>query len=100
MATTTHIKLIHDVANQSAVWSIGEAVVLKIKILDPGATREHVTLDYLHNNKGKKLFHDLGFAIPVVHYHAEFDDGRYYIVLSRLPGRTLTEAWPDMTEVM
>ena len=92
LSATTHIQVVYDVGRVSAVWSIGDAFC-KIKILDPGATREHVTLEYLH----KKL--PLSFAIPDVHYHAEHD-GRYYIVLSRLTGQTLTEAWPNMNEVI
>jgi len=62
-------------------------------ILDPVATREHVTLEYLHNNG------PLSFAIPNVHYHAEHN-GRYYIILSRLAGQTLTTAWPNMDEAI
>ncbi|KAK4119035.1 hypothetical protein N657DRAFT_659238 [Parathielavia appendiculata] len=57
----------------------------------PQVTREHVTLAFL---KGKE---QLGFAIPNVLYHGEWD-GRYYLILSRVPGRTVTEAWPAMNE--
>lgn len=57
------------------------------------ATREHVTLDYLHNKR------TLSFAIPDVYYHAEYD-GRYHIILSELSGQTLIEAWPNMDEAM
>jgi hypothetical protein len=55
---------------------MGEAFY-KVKILDPGSTREHVTLDYLRNKR------PLNFTILEVYYHAEHD-GRYYIILSRL----------------
>ncbi|TAQ90813.1 hypothetical protein B7494_g884 [Chlorociboria aeruginascens] len=61
------------------------------KILDSGATREHVTLDYLHNKP------PLSFAIPEAYYHAEYD-GRYYIILSKLIGNTLNDAWFKMDE--
>ena len=64
----------------------------KVKILLPSATREHVTLKYLSDKR-------LSFATPKVHYHAEHD-GRYYIILSRLPGQTLIEAWPHMDETI
>lgn len=72
--------MVHDASGESAVWSIGEAFC-KVKVLDSGATREHVTLCYLHNKR------PLSFAIPDVHYHAEYD-GRYYIILSSLTGQT------------
>ncbi|KAH7333444.1 hypothetical protein BKA65DRAFT_460222 [Rhexocercosporidium sp. MPI-PUGE-AT-0058] len=92
LPATTHIKMVHDAGGVSAVWSIGNAFC-KVKILDLGATREHVTLDYLHNKR------PLSFETPDVHYHAEYD-GRYYIVLSRLTGQTPIEAWPNMDEAM
>ncbi|KAK2047208.1 hypothetical protein LZ31DRAFT_551537 [Colletotrichum somersetense] len=44
------IKLVHDAGDASAVWSIGDAF-LKVHILDPtdiDITREHTTLEYLH----------------------------------------------------
>jgi hypothetical protein len=76
----------------SAVWCIGDAFC-KVKISIPNATREHVTLVYLY---GKT---PLSFATPAVHYHAEYD-GRYYIILSRLTGQTLTQAWPQLDKTM
>jgi serine/threonine protein kinase len=92
LSATTHIEKVYDAGGVSAVWSIGDAFC-KVKILDPDATREHVTLDYLHNKR------PLSFATPDVYYHAEYD-GRYYIVLSGLTGHTLTKAWPNMDEAM
>ncbi|APA09042.1 hypothetical protein SS1G_02915 [Sclerotinia sclerotiorum 1980 UF-70] len=92
LAATTHIEMIYDAGGASAVWSIGDAFC-KVKILDPDATREHVTLDYLYKRR------PLSFAIPDVHYHAE-NDGRYYIILGRLADQTLTEAWLIIDETM
>lgn len=93
LSITAPFHLVHDAGTKSAVWSIGQDTFCKVKILDPDTTREHVTLGYLHNKR------PLSFAIPEVHYHAEYD-GRYYIILSRLPGLTLDEAWPKMTQAM
>ena len=92
LSATTNIQIVYDAGGVSAVWSIGDAFC-KVKILDPGTTREHVTLDYLHNKR------PISFATPDVHYHAEYD-GRYYIILSSLTGQTLIKAWPDMDEEM
>jgi len=92
LSATTHIEKVYDAGGVSAVWSIGDAFC-KVKILDPDATREHVTLDYLHNKR------PLSFATPDVYYHAEYD-GRYYIVLSGLTGHTLMKAWLNMDEAM
>ena len=87
-----HEKKVYDAGGGSPVWSIGDAFC-KVKIIDPSATREHVTLDYLCNRR------PLSFATPDVYYHAEYD-GRYYIILSKLTGQTLSKAWPNMDEAM
>lgn len=92
LSATTHIQVVYDVGRVLVVWSIGDAFC-KRKILDPDATREHVTLENLHKKP------PLNFTIPDVHYYAEHD-GRYSIVLSRWTGQTLTEAWPNMKEVI
>lgn len=86
----SEIQKVYDAGGVSAVWSIGGAFC-KVKILDTNATREHITLRDLHNRPS------LSFVIPEVHYQAEHD-GRYYIILSGLPGQTLDRAWPIMEE--
>lgn len=40
---------------------------------------------------------ELSFAIPDVLYHGEWN-GRYYLLLSKIPGQTLSKAWPRMLE--
>lgn len=92
LSATTHIEKVYDAGEASAVWRIDNAFC-KVKILDPYATRERVTLGYLHEKC------PLSFATPDVHYHAEYD-GRYYIILSRLTDQTLIQAWPTMDEAM
>jgi len=91
LSETSEIQKVYDAGAISAVWRVGEAFIKVKKVTLPNATREHVTLDYLHRKAS------LGFDIPDVYYHAEFDE-RYYIILSRLPGQTLAEAWPNMDE--
>lgn len=76
--------MVYNLGKVSVVWSIGNAFC-KIKILDPNATQEHVTLEYFY----KKAL--LNFAIPNVYYHADYD-GQYYIVMGKLIGQTLIEA--------
>lgn len=57
-------------------------------------TREHVTLNYLHDTVNGPA---LTFPIPQVLYHRE-SGNRYYLITSRLPGETLEQAWPSMDE--
>ncbi|KAI5865297.1 kinase-like protein [Durotheca rogersii] len=91
LSDTSGIKKVYDAGGVSAVWRVGEAFIKVKKVALPNATREHVTLDYLRANRS------LNFDIPDVHYHGEFD-GRYYIVLSRVPGPTLAEVWPGLDD--
>ncbi|KND90419.1 hypothetical protein TOPH_05013 [Tolypocladium ophioglossoides CBS 100239] len=67
LSEASELQKVYDTGNVSAVWRVGEAFF-----------------------KGP-----LGFDIPKVHFHAEFN-GRYYIVTSRSPGQPLSEAWPNV----
>jgi hypothetical protein len=91
LSMSKHIHKVYDAGGVSAVWSIGGNAFCKVKILDPSATREHVTLDYLQQKR------PLSFKIPDVYFHAEHN-GRYYIFLSALPGKTLEVAWHNIDE--
>ncbi|KAK3634400.1 hypothetical protein LTR56_015279 [Elasticomyces elasticus] len=86
------VQLVYDAGGVSAVWALGNAYC-KIKTLEPHTTREHVTLEYLQTRG------PLTFAIPRVIYQREFD-GLYCIVLSKVEGVILDEAWDEMDERM
>ena len=84
-------KVIHEAGGgASEVWALNDHTFCKIKVLIPGTTLEHVTLAYLQK-------HDLGFEVPHVHHHEEYN-GRYYIILSHVGGLTLAKAWPTMND--
>ncbi|KAK3614204.1 hypothetical protein LTR22_027867 [Elasticomyces elasticus] len=72
-----------------AVWDLGTAFLKIINPTSPHSTREHVTLQYVKQKKPS-------FIIPEVLYHGEWD-GRYHLVVTRVPGPTLIKAWPEMT---
>lgn len=73
-----------------AVWKLGEAYI-KLMIPDgPAITREHTTLQALANLQ-------LGFAVPEVLFHGEWN-GRYVLITRRLPGQTISQAWPTLSE--
>ncbi|KAJ0161698.1 hypothetical protein CTA2_5793 [Colletotrichum tanaceti] len=84
------IRLVYDAGGISAVWEIGNAF-LKVKMSNsPSTTREHVTIACVKATTPS-------FAIPDVLYHGEWAD-RHYLILSKLPGQTLGNAWPGMDE--
>ncbi|KAK5735108.1 hypothetical protein LTR17_008444 [Elasticomyces elasticus] len=82
------VQLVYDAGGVSAVWALGNAYY-KIKILVSQSTREHVTLEYLQTRG------PLSFKVPRVIYQREFD-GFYCIVLSKVEGVILDEAWDEI----
>lgn len=54
-------------------------------------TREHVTLQFLKERQPQ------GFSFPNVLYHFEIGS-RYFLIVSRVPGQLLEEAWPNLNE--
>jgi hypothetical protein len=92
LSETSDINKVYGAGDMSAVFKIGEASC-KVRDLDIlGVTREHVTLDWLHERTWS-------FPIPDVLYHAEHDD-HYYVFLSRVPGKTPDSMWEDLDESM
>lgn len=70
-------------ADSHAAWKIDNSF-LKVSIQESTATtREHVTLDAIHN-----MALGLHVRIPEVLYHGEWD-GRYYLITNGMPGQTL-----------
>ncbi|KAI3113246.1 hypothetical protein CBS147330_9868 [Penicillium roqueforti] len=88
---SSSISRVHAVDNQAAVWRAGEAFIKAHHMDYPDVTREHVTLQFLKDQQPQ------GFEFPNVLHHFE-TDSRYFLVISRVPGQLLHEAWPDMDE--
>ncbi|KZF20396.1 hypothetical protein L228DRAFT_256802 [Xylona heveae TC161] len=84
-----HIQLQYDPGGCSAVWAIGNNAFCKVKSLISGVTPEKDTLAYVEN------LHNRKFTTPKVIYHIQLED-RTILILQRLPGRTLGEAWPTL----
>jgi serine/threonine protein kinase len=85
---------VNDAGDVNAAWRIGEAFLKVQEQSYQKRTREHVTLNFLHDPTN-------GFAltssIPRVLYHNEFNK-RYYLITTRIAGETLEKAWPAMSE--
>jgi hypothetical protein len=84
------IRLVYDAGDSSAVWSIGKRAFCKVKLSVVGTTPEAATLKYVHGQRP-------GFEIPKVLHEVEHN-GRSYVFLSRVRGRTLANAWPTLDE--
>lgn len=87
------ISRVHVVDNQAAVWRAGEAFIKAHHMDYPHVTREHTTLQFLRDQKPQ------GFEFPRVYYYFE-TGSRYFLVVSRIPGQLLEEAWPNMDETL
>lgn len=91
--SSSSISIVHAVDNQAAVWRAGEAFIKAHHMEYPDVTREHVTLQFLKDQKPQ------GFEFPSVLYY--FESGpRYFLLVSRVPGQLLGEAWPSLDETM
>ncbi|CAI7571786.1 unnamed protein product [Penicillium glandicola] len=88
---SSSISRVHAVDNQAAVWRAGEAFIKAHHMDYPDVTREHVTLQFLKDQQPQ------GFEFPNVLHHFE-TGSRYFLVVSRVPGQLLHEAWPNMDE--
>lgn len=89
--TSSCITRVHAVDNQAAVWKVGEAFIKAHHMEYPHVTTEHVTLQFLKDQQPQ------GFGFPKVLYHFE-TGSRYFLVISKVPGQLLHDAWPSMDE--
>jgi hypothetical protein len=90
---SSSISRVHAVDNQAAVWRAGEAFIKAHHMDYPDVTREHVTLQFLKDQQPQ------GFEFPNVLYHFE-TGSRYFLIVSRVPGQLLDEAWPNLDEAL
>lgn len=84
------VKMVHRVRDQSIVWFIGSNVVCKVKKLVDGVTREHTTLEFIRQQ-------DFDFDTPRPIFYTETKT-HSILFLRKLPGRTLSEAWPGLDD--
>ncbi|MCJ1422607.1 hypothetical protein MMC29_000487 [Sticta canariensis] len=93
LSTTTpdrpYIKLVHEVGDQPAVWSIGNSALCKVRYIEKGVTPESVTLDFVRGQQPS-------FEVPKVLHHACGHNRSY--LFQRVPGRTLDAAWPTLND--
>ncbi|KAJ5702807.1 hypothetical protein N7488_010355 [Penicillium malachiteum] len=84
------LKLVYDIRCYTAVFSVGTEAFCKIKPHKTNMTPEVVTLNFVHT-------HRPDLDVPHV-FHNTIRDDRSFFFMSRVPGRTLAEAWPSLDE--
>lgn len=85
-----YIKLVYEAGDASAVWSIGNNALCKVRYIEEGVTPESVTINFVRDRQPS-------FETPKVLHHA-FANDRSYLFLQKVPGRTLDAAWPSLNE--
>jgi serine/threonine protein kinase len=88
----THFPIVHEAGLNSShvIWKIGDAFLKLVIPHSPMITQEHDTLNAI------KTILPNGITIPQVLLHGEWG-GRYFLILKKVPGLTLHEAWPHMS---
>ncbi|KAF4952720.1 hypothetical protein FSARC_12588 [Fusarium sarcochroum] len=85
------VKLVYDVGDASVVFDLGDALLrVKKRHEFRDITPEHVTLRWLADR-------EFSFPIPKTLYYTE-DNDRIYFIVSRVPGRSIDEAWREMND--
>ncbi|KAJ5728693.1 uncharacterized protein N7483_003201 [Penicillium malachiteum] len=84
------LKLVYDIRCYTAVFSVGTEAFCKIKPQKTNVTLKAVTLEFVHTQWPDS-------EVPQV-FHNTIRDGRSFLFMSRVPGRTLAEAWPSLDE--
>lgn len=87
-------RIVHEAGKNSGhvIRKIGKAFLKLVIPHSKHATQEHVTL-----NAVKDLLSADTFAIPRVLFHGEWN-GRHFLATTEVPGITLHEAWPSISE--
>lgn len=86
----SHLRLIHDVGNASAVFSVGDKLVLKVKKVHKDQPREDDTLEFLAKQT-------LSFEYPAFLVSMKVED-RIYMLEQQMSGERINEGWWDMSE--
>ncbi|POR35819.1 Uncharacterized protein TPAR_03986 [Tolypocladium paradoxum] len=83
------VRLVHQLGSSSAVWAVGRDAFCKVKTWYPGLESEAKTIAFVRE-------HCPQIPLPDVVY--EYIDGdKSFLILKRVPGRTLRDAWADLS---
>ena len=85
------IQLIHTGGSSSAVWKIGNEVVCKVKIRQPGMESEARTINFV-----KETFPQV--PVPDVVYEW-FEEDKSFLLVKRVHGSTLRDAWTSFSDI-
>ena len=83
--------LIHHGGTSAAVWSIGSSTFCKVKAWCEGLESENDTIQFVAKNAPS-------VPVPeVIHYWVDYNWNRSFLILKRVGGQTLQDAWPQLS---
>ncbi|KAL4798986.1 hypothetical protein BDV19DRAFT_355753 [Aspergillus venezuelensis] len=83
--------IIYQAGMSSAVWNIGTQAICKVKHWTEGMELESDTLAFVASR-----FPHVPLA-SVIHSWIDKDPSQSFLIMQRVPGRTLAEAWDSLT---
>ncbi|KAJ5561771.1 hypothetical protein N7461_000532 [Penicillium sp. DV-2018c] len=88
-ANSHEVRLIHEGGTLSAVWAIGNNAICKVHPWSSDTTSESGTIKFVQKKAPQ-------VPVPEV-IHSWVDGNRSFLVLKRVPGITLRDAWGSMS---
>ncbi|OAX85189.1 hypothetical protein ACJ72_00418 [Emergomyces africanus] len=85
------VHLVHEGGSSSAVWAIGKSAFCKVKSWHPSMELEGETIAFVRK-------HVPQIPVPEVIY-SWIDEDRTFLVLKRIQGATLRDAWPSFSSL-
>jgi hypothetical protein len=85
------VQLVHTLGTSSAVWAIGNEAFCKVKTWRPGYESEAQTIKFVRE-------HCPQIPVPDIIYEY-IDDNKSFLILRRVHGLTLRDAWPDLSDI-
>lgn len=83
---------VYDAGSGCGVWFIGNEAVVKVKSWTKGQQSEASTMKFVHKKAPS-------VPLPkVISYWEDKAANRSFLVMRRVKGRTLAEAWPDLSD--
>lgn len=90
LAGDVEIDRIHFAGTSAAVWSIGNNVICKVHAWCEGLELEANTIRFVREHAGE-------LPIPqVIHTWIDYDFNRTFLIIKRVSGQTLQQAWPRL----
>ena len=84
--------LVHQGGTSAAIWSIGSSAFCKVKAWCEGLESENNTIQFAAKNAPGVP------VLEVIFSWVDYDWNRSFLILKRVGGQTLQDAWPQLSQ--